>query len=116
MLSEYALAWMLRETTAGLTKLAEVTTPDGRNEVPNIEVIRMFLDTEIRLENNKTGPYIIKVNKSVSQCLGLDQVYLCSLFCKKSGADTLEACCLFIRRICNDNCHLRILLGMDDLS
>ena len=61
-LSEYALAWMLRETTAGLTKLAEVTTPDGRNEVPNIEVIRKRSGdlTGWYLSNTNTTPVAVR--------------------------------------------------------
>lgn len=56
-ISPYALAWMLREPLAGLTKLAKITTPDGKNEVPNIEVIR-------KSSGDLTGWYLSNTNTS----------------------------------------------------
>ena len=60
-ISPYALAWMLREPLAGLTKLAKVTTPDGKYEVPNIEVIRKNSGDLIGwyLSNTNTAPVAI---------------------------------------------------------
>lgn len=40
-----------------------LTQPPSGHTQTNIEVIRRFLDTEIRLENNKNGTYLIEVNK-----------------------------------------------------
>ena len=40
-----------------------LTSPPTKHSQTNIEVIRKFLNTDIKLENNENGTYIIEVNK-----------------------------------------------------